>query len=199
MAGARAGYHKCMKWFASRSLAAPSGLRDQRAKKLWQRLAVVAWRRHQAPVLWMHVKRPFWGPEFFFAEFVRLQSTETCWRKWSEVFSGTCRTQQSLAGAWATSVASDKDPERAEHCTVANYDLTEPEKFATLITMLQADKDMLVHAHCAPSCEVLGARMASIFSLLEKFRNLEGPQALTQQLPANPFTSGFRVLGITQQ
>ena len=139
----------------------------------------------------MHVKRPFWALNFF-AEFVRLQSTETCWRSGRKFF-WNLQTQQSLAGAWATSVASDKDPERAEHCTVANYDLTEPEKFATLITMLQADKDMLVHAHCAPSCEVLGARMASIFSLLEKFRNLEGPQALTQQLPANPFTSGFRV------
>ena len=60
----------------------------------------------------------------------------------------------------------DKDPRRAENCAVANYDLSDPQQYATLVEVLTAEKDAIVHAHCAPSCgtasRARGRRVAGV-------------------------------------
>ena len=69
-----------------------------------------------------------------------------------EIFSGTCRLSKACRKYGLRALPVDKDPRRAEHCTVANYDLTDAEQYKTLVAVLEAEKEMLVHAHCAPSC-----------------------------------------------
>jgi len=46
----------------------------------------------------------------------------------------------------------DKDPKRAESCAVANYDLSDPQQYSTLVEVFHAERESIVHAHCAPSC-----------------------------------------------
>ena len=46
----------------------------------------------------------------------------------------------------------DKDPKRAESCAVANYDLSDPQQYSTLVEVLHAERESIIHAHCAPSC-----------------------------------------------
>ena len=140
--------------FASKNmvqqLAMPMGRHDQRWRPPWQRLAVVAWRRHQAPILWMHVQRPFWA-----LKFCRIRQTAINKKHVGlvvEIFPGTCRLSKACRKYGLRALPVDKDPKRAEHCAVATYDLTDPEQHTTLVAVLQAKKYMLVHAYCAPIC-----------------------------------------------
>ena len=68
-------------------------------------------------------------------KFVGLQSTETCWLS-GRNFSGTCRPSKACRKYGLRALPVDKDLKRAEHCAVANYDLTDPERYATLVTVL---------------------------------------------------------------
>lgn len=69
-----------------------------------------------------------------------------------EIFSGTCRLSKACRKFGLRALPVDKDPNRAESCTVASYDLADQQQYKTLVEVLTAEKQSLVHAHCAPSC-----------------------------------------------
>ena len=69
-----------------------------------------------------------------------------------EIFAGTCRLSKACRKFGLRALPVDKDPNRAESCTVASYDLTDRQQYETLVEVLTAEKQSLVHAHCAPSC-----------------------------------------------
>jgi len=66
--------------------------------------------------------------------------------------AGSCRLRKACGKLGLRALPIDKDPKRAESCVVENYDLTDPQQYSTLVEVLHAEKDFLVHAHCAPSC-----------------------------------------------
>ena len=35
---------------------------------------------------------------------------------------------------------------------MANYDLSDPQQYSTLVEVLHAERESIIHAHCAPSC-----------------------------------------------
>ena len=69
-----------------------------------------------------------------------------------EIFSGTCRLSKACRKYGLRALPVDKDPKRAESCAVASYDLTDRQQYETLVEVLTAERESLVHAHCAPSC-----------------------------------------------
>ena len=83
-----------------------------------------------------------------------------------EIFSGSCRLSKACRKFGLRALPIDKDPRRAENCAVANYDLSDPQQYATLVEVLKAEKDAIVHAHCAPSCgtasRARGRRVAGV-------------------------------------
>ena len=83
-----------------------------------------------------------------------------------EIFSGSCRLSKACRKFGLRALPIDKDPRRAENCAVANYDLSDPQQYATLVEVLTAEKDAIVHAHCAPSCgtasRARGRRVAGV-------------------------------------
>ena len=69
-----------------------------------------------------------------------------------EIFSGSCRLSKACRKLGLRALPIDKDPKRAESCAVANYDLSDPQQYSTLVEVFHAERESIVHAHCAPSC-----------------------------------------------
>ena len=69
-----------------------------------------------------------------------------------EVFAGSCRFSKACKDSGLRAFAVDKNPKRAEHFPVANFDLTRQHDFETLCKYAEAESGSLVHAHFAPSC-----------------------------------------------
>ena len=69
-----------------------------------------------------------------------------------EVFSGTGRLSLACRQAGLRSLPIDKDPKGAENVLSANFDLTDPQQFESLLELVRAEKGALIHAHFAPCC-----------------------------------------------
>ena len=75
-----------------------------------------------------------------------------------EFFSGSCRLSKACRKLGLRALPIDKDPKRAESCAVANYDLSDPQQYSTLVEVLHAERESIIHAHCAPSCGTASPR-----------------------------------------
>ena len=69
-----------------------------------------------------------------------------------EIFAGSCRFSKACKELGLRVLAIDKDPKRAENFPVASYDLTRQHDFQSVCKFIEAEKDNIVFAHCAPSC-----------------------------------------------
>ena len=68
------------------------------------------------------------------------------------IFSGSCRLSKACRKTGIRALPIDKDPKRVESCAVANYDLLDPQQYSTWVEVLHAERESMIHAHCAPSC-----------------------------------------------
>ena len=127
-----------------------------------------------------------------------------------EIFSGSCRLSKACRRFGLRALPIDKDPKRAENCAVANYDLSDPQQYATLVEVLTAERESIVHAHCAPSCgtasrargrKVAGVPMHSSLSpyvvmislmAFRRFQNGTKPEWIVQMLHTRPWPSFWR-------
>ena len=104
------------------------------------RLLVVTATMHQAPVLRVNVQGARTTPIF-----LQIQSTADGMRMlvWLWIFSGSCRLSKACRKLGLRALPIDKDPKRAESCAVANYDLSDPQQYSTLVEVLHAERESI--------------------------------------------------------
>ena len=107
-----------------------------------------------------------------------------------EVFAGSCRLSKACRGIGLQALSIDKDINRAENAVVAKYVLCDRNQFATLESLVQAERHRLVHAHFAPSCGTASkARERAVPGLPEDrqprpLRSADKPDGLDNLTPA---------------
>jgi hypothetical protein len=69
-----------------------------------------------------------------------------------EIFAGTARLSKIVREHGIGILPVDKTAARASQVFIANYDLTDPEEVAALMTLLETEKERILAIHLAPAC-----------------------------------------------
>ena len=85
-----------------------------------------------------------------------------------EIFAGTARLSKIAREHGIGILPVDKTAARASQVFIANYDLTDPEEVAALMTLLETEKERILAIHLAPAC---GTASKAREKKLVSFRN----------------------------
>ena len=93
-----------------------------------------------------------------------------------EIFAGTARLSKIAREQGIGILPVDKTSLRASQVFIANYDVTNPEEFQALMSLLETEKDRLLAVHLAPACGTASkAREKKLWNFRNKGFKVPGP------------------------
>ena len=86
-----------------------------------------------------------------------------------EIFAGTARLSKHAREAGFRVLPVDKTAARSSQIYIAQYDITDPCQFKSLLQVLESEKDLIAAVHLAPACGTASkAREKKLLSWVRK-------------------------------